>query len=130
MAKVSRYQQKEKIAGTHRGDIWLVTFDPALGHEIQKTRPALVIQNDVGNQYSPLTIVAAITSKVSLVSYPVEVTVEPTHANGLAVRSAIRLDQIRTIDQKRLIKRLGAVDRVTMGRVDEAIKISLELIEL
>lgn len=54
-----------------RGDLYLVESDPARGHEIQKTRPALVIQNDIGNQYSPVTIVAAITSKVSPTSYPV-----------------------------------------------------------
>ena len=131
MAKrVSRYQKKEKISAVRRGDLYLVSFDPTIGHEIRKTRPALIIQNDFGNQYSPLTIAAAVTSKVSEVPFPVEVEVEPTKGNGLRVRSAVRLDQIRTIDQQRLIKRLGSVDPSTMHRVDEAIKISLGLVEV
>ena len=115
MAKVSRYQQKEKVSDNRRGE---------------KTRPALIIQNDIGNQYSPLTIVAAITSKVSPVPYPVEVVIEPDEANGIETRSAIRLDQIRTVDRQRLMKRLGTVDAETMRKVDEAIKISLGLIPL
>ena len=128
MAKVSRYQQKEKISDNRRGEIYLVSFDPTVGYEIRKTRPALIIQNNIGNQYSPLTIVAAITSKVSPVPYPVEVVIEPGQANGLKARSAIRLDQIRTVDRQRLIKRLGAVEPATLAKVDEAIKISLGLI--
>jgi mRNA interferase MazF len=64
------------------------------------------------------------------VTYPVEVVVEPTRINGLAVRSAIRLDQIRTVDRQRLIKKLGENDRGTLARVDQAIKISLGLIEI
>jgi mRNA interferase MazF len=63
-----------------RGDIYLVQFDPARGSEIQKTRPALVIQNDIGNRYSSIVIVAAITSKLSPTPYPVEVAVAPTIA--------------------------------------------------
>ena len=87
-----------------------------------------VIQNDVGNRYSALTIVAAITSTISAVPYPVEVLIEPTARNGLANRSSIRLDQIRTVDRRRLVKRVGAADAAVMGRVDEAIKISLGLV--
>ena len=130
MAKVSRYQQKEKISDNRRGEIYLVSFDPTVGYEIRKTRPALIIQNNIGNQYSPLTIVAAVTSKVSPMPFPVEIVVEPAKGNGLKVRSAIRLDQIRTIDRQRLIMRLGSVDPTTMRRVDDAIKISLGLAEL
>jgi mRNA interferase MazF len=130
MAKISRYQHKEKIAGIRRGEIYVVSFDPTVGHEIKKTRPALVIQNDIGNQYSPLTIVAALTSKVSDVPYPVEVVVEPTRANGLSAKSAIRLDEIHTVDRLRLIKRLGFVDARTLGQVDQAIRISLGLVGL
>ena len=65
--------QKQKVADLRRGEIYLCSFDPTVGHEIKKTRPALIIQNDVGNRYSPLTIVAAITSTVSPVPYPVAV---------------------------------------------------------
>ena len=122
--------QKQKVAAPRRGDIYLCSFDPAVGHEIRKTRPALVIQNDIGNRYSPLTIVAAITSAVSEVPYPVEVAIEPTTGNGLDALSSIRLDQIRTVDRQRLVRRLGVVDSATMARVDEAIKISLGLVNL
>lgn len=122
--------QTPALASLKRGEIYRVTFDPTVGHEIKKTRPALVIQNDIGNRYSPLTIVAAITSKVSPVPYPVEVVIEPTSTNGLGVRSAIRLDQIRTVDRQRLIQRLGQIDRSIMTKVDEAIRISLGLVEL
>jgi len=106
----------------------LCSFDPTVGYEIRKTRPGLVIQNDVGNRYSPLTIVAAITSTVSAVLYPVEVVLDPTTTNGLEVRSSIRLDQIRTVDRQRLIRRLGIVDSATMAKVDKALKISLGLV--
>jgi mRNA interferase MazF len=130
MAKIPRRQQRQEIANIKRGDIHLVSFDPTVGHEIKKTRPALVIQNDIGNRYSPLTIVAAITSKVSAVPYPVEVVIEASVANGLDIRSAIRLDQIRTVDRQRLIKRLGVIDPGTTAKVNQAIQISLGLIEV
>jgi mRNA interferase MazF len=114
----------------HRGDLYLVEFDPARGHEIQKTRPALVIQNNIGNQHSPVTIVAAITSKLSATPYPVEVVVAPTKGNGLSVPSAIQLSQIRSVDRERLVRRLGALDAAAMRKVDRAIKISLALVDL
>lgn len=130
MEESSTRTQGQKVGNPHRGEVYLVSFDPTVGHEMKKTRPALVIQNDMGNRHSPLTIVAAITSKLSLVPYPVEVVVPPSAANGLAVPSAIRLDQIRTIDKRRLIKRLGTVGPSTMLQVGDAIRISLGLIEI
>ena len=130
MSPVSRHEQPQRITRILRGEIYLVSFDPTIGHEIKKTRPALIVQNDIGNRYSALTIVAAITSKFSSVAYPVEVTIEPTKINGLNVASAIRLDQIRTVDRQRLVKRLGMVDSEIMIKVDLAIKISLGLVEL
>ena len=111
-----------------RGQVYLVSFDPTVGHEIKKTRPALIIQNDVGNKFSPVTIVAAITSKLSPTPYPVEVPVSPSKQNGLTAPSAIHLDQIRSVDRKRLVKPLGKVDQQTMAKVDQAIKISLGLV--
>jgi len=132
MANVPRRPstQEREVANLHRGEVYLCSFDPTVGYEIKKTRPALVLQNDVGNRYSPLTIVAAITSAVAPVPYPIEVIVDPSAANGLGVRSSIRLDQIRTVDRQRLVRRLGLVDSVTMAEVDEALKISLGLIRL
>ena len=112
-----------------RGEIFLTALDPALGHEIKKTRPALVIQNDITNRYGMTTIVAAITSRVAVPPYPNEVVVEP-NATGLEVVSTVRLDQIRTVDRKRLLKRLGSVDEDLMRKVDEAISISLGLAKL
>src|SRR2546426_11292351 len=100
-----------------RGEIYLTALNPALGHEIKKTRPALVIQNDVTNQYGMTTIVAAITSKVSVPPYPNEVTIEPS-TSGLQVLSTVRLDQVRTVDRKRLIKKLGKANGDVMRRID------------
>jgi len=128
MARHRPQGQRQKVRLVRRGEIYLCTFDPTVGHEIQKTRPALIIQNDIGNRYSPLTIVAAITSSVWTLPYPVEVVVDPTMTNGLDTTSSIRLDQIRTVDRRRLVRRLGVVDTVTMTKVDVAIKISLGLI--
>src|SRR5271155_1784786 len=119
--------QGQKV-GPRRGEIYLVSFDPTVGREINKTRPALVIQNNFGNRYGDLTIVSAITSKISPVPYPVEVIVQPSRTNGLHLPSAILLDQVPTIDKQRLIKRLGVIDPSTMKQVEEAIQISLGLI--
>ena len=126
MEKTPSLPQPGKVISPRRGEIYLVSF----GHEIRKTRPALVIQNDIGNRYSSLTIVAAITSKVSPLLHPVEVIVQPSSANGLQVISAILLDQVRTVDKRRLIKRLGAADASVMQSLDQAIQISLGLVEI
>jgi mRNA interferase MazF len=126
MAK-SQDKRAAKIGFPRRGEIYLVSFDPALGHEIKKTRPALVLQNDVGNEFSLTTIVAAITSKVSDRPYPVEVVIDPG-TSGLKVRSTVRLDQIRTIDRKRLIMRLGEADSEEMEQIEQALQISLGLV--
>jgi mRNA interferase MazF len=112
-----------------RGEIYLTALDPTVGHEIKKTRPALVIQNDVTNRYGMTTIVAAITSKVSDPPYPNEVVIHPSRT-GLEVASTVRLDQVRTVDRRRLLKKLGKVDEVTLRKVDEAISISLGLVKL
>ena len=111
-----------------RGEIHLVSFDPALGAEIQKTRPALILQNDIGNQHSPVTIVAAITSNVRRQG-PTDVLVKAPEG-GLTVDSIVLLNQIRTVDKRRFVKRLGAVRPTTMKQVDQAVMISLALIEI
>lgn len=113
-----------------RGDIFLVEFDPARGHEIKKIRPSVIVQNDINNRYSPVTIVAAISSKRSEKPYPVEVPIEPSIVNGLRTPSAIQLNQIRSVDRERLLKRIGAVDAGTMRQVDVALAISLGLVKL
>jgi len=113
------------MSAPRRGEIFLVDFEPTRGHEIKKTRPALIIQNDIGNRHSGITIVAAITSKISPVPYPVEVLVQPSKTNGLVAPSSIHLGQIRSIDRGRLVKKLGSIDSVTMRKVEDAILISL-----
>jgi mRNA interferase MazF len=112
-----------------RGEIYLVAFDPTVGHEIRKTRPAVVIQNDVSNQYSPITIVAAVSSQFGNPPHPREVPLPAGTRSGLRKPSAVILNQIRSIDRARLRKRFGMVDAGTMRQVDEALKISLGLIE-
>ena len=117
------------MTSPRRGEIYLVAFDPTVGHEIQ-TRPAVIIQNDVSNQYSPITIVAAISSQFGDPLHPREVLVRPGGKTGLGQPSAVILNQIRSIDRRRLLKRLGALDAATMLRVDDAVKISLGLVEI
>lgn len=111
-----------------RGEIYLVSFDPALGAEIQKTRPALILQNDIGNRHSPVTIVGAITSNVQRQG-PTSVLVKAPEG-GLDVDSIVLLNQIRTVDKRRLVKRLGVLRGTTLKQVDQAIMISLALIEI
>lgn len=107
----------------------MVNFDPTVGAEIQKTRPALVLQNDTGNRYSRITIVAAITSQFDEPLYPTEVLVQ-AKAGGLMADSVVVLNQIRSIDKLRLVRRLGAVNLETMEKVDRAIQISLGLVKV
>ena len=121
--------KEEKVTFPRRGDIYLVHFDPTIGHEIRKTRPAVVIQNDISNQYSPITIVAAISSQFSDPPFPREVLIEPAES-GLLKRSAVILNQIRSVDRQRLGKKIGHLSDESMQRVDEALKISLGLLKL
>lgn len=109
-----------------RGEIYLVNFDPAIGAEIKKTRPALILQNDIANRYSSVTIVAAITSfsdKDGKI-YPTEVFIGDSEG-GLDNDSVALLNQIRTMDKRRLVKKLGILKDKTMAQVDKAIQISL-----
>ncbi len=129
MAAHKAGRKAQKVTHPLRGDIYLVNFDPTVGSEIKKTRPALVIQNDIANQYSPITIVAAITSKFDEPPYPTEVILEPQES-GLPLRSAALLNQIRSVDRQRLVKHLGRADAETMQRIDAAIQISLGLVRL
>ena len=127
MAKdLGQEKDKGKLTFPRRGDIYLVGFDPTVGNEIQKTRPAVIIQNDVSNRYSPITIVAAISSQFSRPPFPREVIIEPEES-GLAKPSAVIVNQIRSVDRLRLGQRIGRLSAETMRRVDEALKISLGL---
>jgi mRNA interferase MazF len=112
-----------------RGEVYLADFDPAIGSEIKKTRPALILQNDVANYYSPTTIVAAISSKFNKQAYPTEVLIEPP-CGGLKIRCVVMLNQMRTIDKRRLRKRIGVLNAAIMEKVNQALEISLDLIEI
>lgn len=109
-----------------RGEIYLVNFDPAVGSEIKKTRPALILQNNIANRYSSVTIVAAITSFSDKggKTYPTEVFIA-SYDGGLDNDSVVLLNQIRTIDKRRLVKKIGILKDKTMAQIDKAVQISL-----
>ena len=109
-----------------RGDIVLVNLDPVIGSEQGKTRPALVIQNDIGNKYSPTTIIAPITSKIFSKEFSTNVQIS-SQDSGLENESTILLNQIRALDKSRIIKKLGSINDQIMKKVDLAIKISLDV---
>lgn len=121
--------ERPKVARPRRGEVYLVSFDPTLGAEIKKTRPALVLPNDIANRFSPITIVAAITSQLDATLYPTEVLIRAPEG-GLEVDSVVLLNQIRSIDGRRLARRLGRVAPETMARVGRALMLSLGLVEL
>jgi mRNA interferase MazF len=112
-----------------KGEVFLVNFDPTIGTEIRKTRPALIIQNDISNEYSPITIVAALTTRFDATLYPTEVLIQPPEG-GLKENSVVLLNQIRSIDKQRLIKKLGLLKPSSMKKIDTALQISFGLIEL
>ncbi|NJD68931.1 MAG: type II toxin-antitoxin system PemK/MazF family toxin [candidate division NC10 bacterium] len=112
------------LPSPRRGEVWMVNFNPGRGSEQLGIRPALIIQNDVGNQYASTTIVAAITSSIKI--YPVTVLLKKGEA-GLKQASMINLAQILTIDKSRLQRRLGALRPETVTRVTAAVRISLDV---
>ncbi len=109
-----------------RGEIYYVDLDPAKGSEQAGRRPVLVIQNNVGNAVSPTVIVAPLTTKSFSKEYPTNVNIRKGTA-GLKEDSTVLLSQIRTIDKKRLEKKVGELAPALMSAVDEAIKVSLGL---
>ncbi len=109
-----------------RGDIYYADLSPVIGSEQGGLRPVLIVQNDVGNRYSPTVIAAAITSKMGKAKLPTHIDVIGTDA-GLAKDSVILLEQIRTIDKKRLKEKMGHLDDETMGQVNSAIEVSFGL---
>ena len=112
------------VAEPRRGEVWTVNFSPGRGSEQRGTRPALVIQNDVGNQYAATTIVATITSQIKI--YPVTVPLKKGDG-GLTKPSMVNLAQILTVDKTRLRKRIGKLSADQVNRVTAALKVSLEL---
>lgn len=112
-----------------RGDIFYADLNPVIGSEQGGTRPVLVLQNDIGNQYSPTTIVAAITSQLEKAKLPTHVELA-REVCGLERNSVVLLEQIRTIDKQRLKQKVSSLEDDLMFKVNEALQISLALIEL
>lgn len=112
-----------------RGDVYYADLNPVVGSEQGGVRPVLIIQNDIGNKYSPTVIVAAITSKIDKAKLPTHVEISAKDSN-LEKDSVILLEQIRTIDKRRLQRQVTHLDQEIIDRVNEALEISLGLIEL
>ena len=107
-----------------RGELYYAYLSPVIGSEQGGVRPVLVVQNDVGNRYSPTVIAAAVTSKINKARLPTHIELSAS-LYGLAKDSVVLLEQIRTIDKRRLKDRIGLLSEQTMMRVDDALLISL-----
>ncbi len=112
-----------------RGEIYYAELSPVVGSEQGGTRPVLVVQNDIGNQYSPTTIIVAITSQISKGKLPTHVEIK-TERSGLEKDSVILAEQIRTIDKKRLKHRVAQLDEESLLKVNQALEISLGLVNI
>lgn len=107
-----------------RGEIYYADLSPVVGSEQGGTRPVLIVQNDVGNQYSPTVIAAAITSRRDKADLPTHIRVN-AGGSGLAKDSIILLEQVRTLDKRRLRGKMGNLTAQDMDRVDQALGVSL-----
>lgn len=111
-----------------RGDIFYADLSPVIGSEQGGIRPILIVQNDVGNKYSPTVIAAAITSQLNKSRLPTHIEVDATDY-GLAKDSVILLEQIRTLDKRRLKEKMGHLDNAAMYKVNQALSVSFGLQE-
>ena len=111
-----------------RGELYYADLSPVVGSEQGGVRPVLVVQNDVGNKYSPTVIAAAVTSKINKAKLPTHIEL-PSSSYGLQKDSVILLEQIRTLDKRRLKERIGELSVSTMTMVDKAILISLGFVK-
>lgn len=109
-----------------RGEIYYADLSPVVGSEQGGIRPVLIVQNDIGNRHSPTVIAAAITSRLGKAKLPTHITLDAASC-GLTKDSIVLLEQIRTLDKRRLKDRMGAIDREAMNRVDNALSISFGL---
>lgn len=111
-----------------RGDVYFADLSPVVGSEQGGVRPVLVIQNDIGNRFSPTVIIAAITAQIQKAKLPTHVEIDAKRY-GFERDSVILLEQIRTIDKQRLTDKITHLDDEMMEKVDEALQISVGLIE-
>ena len=110
----------------HRGEIYYADLSPVVGSEQGGVRPVLIVQNDVGNKFSPTVIAAAITSQKSKADLPTNISVD-AQGSGLLKDSIVLLEQVRTLDKHRLREKMGRLDPDSMNRVDQALSISFGL---
>lgn len=111
-----------------RGDVFYADLSPVVGSEQGGVRPVLVIQNDIGNRFSPTVIIAAITAQIQKAKLPTHVEID-AKTHGMEKDSVILLEQIRTIDKQRLTDKITHLDEEAMRKVDEALQISVGLID-
>ncbi|MFT8873109.1 MAG: type II toxin-antitoxin system PemK/MazF family toxin [Sporolactobacillus sp.] len=111
-----------------RGDVYFADLSPVVGSEQGGVRPVLIIQNDIGNRFSPTVVVAAITAQIQKAKLPTHVEIDAKRC-GFDRDSVILLEQIRTIDKQRLTDKIAHLDEEMMSRVNKAIQISLSLID-
>ena len=111
-----------------KGEIYFADLSPVVGSEQGGVRPVLIVQNDIGNKYSPTVIVAAVTSQINKAKLPTHVEI-PAEGNGLAKDSVVLLEQLRTIDKKRLREKIGRVDDKCLQKTNEALSISLGIVD-
>ena len=109
-----------------RGDIYYADLSPVIGSEQGGVRPVLIVQNNVGNRFSPTVIAAAITSQQSKANLPTHIPLN-ADTSGLAKNSVVLLEQVRTIDKKRLKEKMGSIDESVMNDINNAMSISLGL---
>lgn len=112
-----------------RGDIFYAELSPVIGSEQGGIRPVLIVQNDIGNQYSPTTIIAAITSQISKAKLPTHVEIA-AQKSGLSKNSVVLAEQVRTIDKRRLKDKICSIDKALMNKVNKALEVSLGLVDI
>jgi len=125
-ASITTCKEVAIVLQVRRGDIFYADLSPVIGSEQGGVRPVLIVQNDVGNKYSPTVICAAITSQINKAKLPTHIEIESV-SSTLVKDSVILLEQIRTIDKKRLREKICRVDEKMMKRINRAIMISLGL---
>ena len=122
----TRFYERMLKMTVKRGEIYYADLSPVVGSEQGGVRPVLIIQNDVGNKYSPTVIAAAITSQQDKARLPTHISVE-AEGSGLQKNSIVLLEQVRTIDKRRLKEKMGILDVSMMDKVDRALSVSFGL---
>jgi len=113
------------MASIKRGDVFRVNFDPTVGSEAKKTRPAVIVSNDINNTHSPIISISPITSNVTRIySFEVEI---PAGTGGLKAHSKVMVNQTRAVDKIRLLKKIGQIPPQIMAEIDQGLKLHYDL---